>query len=208
MKFFIDREWLAPNVMRVPVNSAIPNSFADLGGPSMPSGYHVEQPPWSSDIQWISAADEIAFARFEAAFEALEIARHVREFVACERQIRMYQGFVVVRSECRRPDFHVDWLDAGNQAFTMLTPIGVPHAGFGLAYKTLKDEVRAYDYVEGEALIFGDHFVHSTRPGKSPHPTMLLSFTFGTDKMEDWPVIRRTAGHQGGKLRRPDGVFE
>nr|WP_314446852.1 hypothetical protein [uncultured Sphingomonas sp.] len=208
MKHFLDAEWLAPNVKRIAIDPAIAASFADLAGSSLPPGYHVERPAWESDIRWISAAEERTFARFEAAFDALDVGAAVADHVAVDRAIRLFQGFVVVRSECRQPDFHLDWADAGNQAFTLLTPIGQPTPGFGLLFKTLTGETRSYDYREGEAVIFGDHFLHSTAPGRSEQPTALLSFTFGTDRMEDWPAIRKTAGFQGGLVRRPDGVFE
>lgn len=208
MKHFLDPEWLAPNVMRVAVDPAVAASFADLARPFLPQGYHVERPAWESDIRWISAAEEATFERFQAAFDALDVARHVTEYVAVDHAIGLYQGFVVVRSECREASFHLDWEDAGNQAFTLLTPIGRPTPGFGLVFKTLTGETRSYDYREGEALIFGDQFVHSTAPGRSETPTALLSFTFGTDRMADWPAIRKTAGFQGGLVRRPDGVLE
>lgn len=209
VRHFLDSDWLAPNVMRVAVDPAVAKSFADLADPVLPAGYHVARPAWESDIRWISAGDEATFARFQSAFDALDVARHVAEYVAVDRAIRLYQGFVVVRSECAKEDFHLDWKDTGNQAFTLLTPIGPPPtAGFGLKFKTLTGETRSYEYREGEALIFGDHFVHSTAPGRSDPPTALLCFNFGTDRMADWPAIRNTAGHQGGRVRRPDGRFE
>jgi hypothetical protein len=208
MKHFLDPEWVAPNVMRVAVDPAVTASFVDLAVDPVPACYHVERPSWNSDIRWISAGNEATSERFQQAFDALDVARHVTEYVACDRAIRLYQGFVVLRSECRQADFHLDWEDTGNQAFTLLTPVGRPTPAFGLLYQTLTGETRSYDYREGEALIFGDHFLHSTQPGASPEPTALLSFTFGTDRMEDWPAIRKTAGFQGGKVRRPDGVLE
>ena len=208
MKHFLDPDWLAPNVMRVAVDPAVARSFADLAALSLPAGYHVARPAWESDIRWISAGDEPTFERFQAAFDALNAARHVADYVAVDRAIRLYQGFVVVRSKCAEADYHLDWEDTGNQAFSLLTPIGLPTPGFGLVFKTLTGETRSYDYREGEALIFGDQFVHSTAPGRSDPPTALLSFTFGTDRMEDWPAIRKTAGFQGGRVRRPDGVLE
>ncbi|UUR06775.1 hypothetical protein [Sphingomonas glaciei] len=207
MKHFLDREWLAPNVMRVAIDPAVAAGFADLAAEIVPAAYHVERPDWNSDIRWISAAEEASFARFQAAFDALEVARHVTDYVAVDHAIRLYQGFVVARSHCREPDFHVDWDATGNQAFTLVTPIGTPKPGFGLLYKTLTGETRSYDYREGEAVIFGDQFLHSTQPGCSDAPTALLSFTFGTDRMEDWRAIRRTAGFQGGRVRRPDGML-
>ena len=60
----------------------------------------------------------------------------------------------------------------------------------------------------GEAIIFGDNFSHSTKPGRSTKPVILLSFTFGTDKMEHWEKIFRTAGYQSKLVCRPDGEFQ
>lgn len=208
VKHFLDPDWVAPNVMRVAVDRSIAAGFADLAGDILPKSYHVERPPWSSDIRWISAAEETSFLRFQTAFDRMDVARHVEDYVAVDQAVQLYQGFVVTRSECREADLHTDWVGTNNQAFTLLTPIGRPIPGFGLVFKTLLGETRTYDYREGEALIFGDQFLHSTQPGRSEKPTALLCFNFGTDRMEDWPAIRQTAGYQGGLLRRPDGLFE
>jgi len=37
---------------------------------------------------------------------------------------------------------------------------------------------------------------------------VLLCFNFGTDKMEHWPSIERTAARQGLLICRPDGAFQ
>ena len=55
--------------------------------------------------------------------------------------------------------------------------------------------------------MFGDIFRHSTKPGSSSKPVVLLCLEFGTDKLEHWDKIVRTVGHQTGLLRRPDGEF-
>ena len=146
MKHFLDTHWLAPNVMRVAIDPAIPVCFADLAAGDLPPSYHAEKPDWSSDIRWISAAEETAFARFQAAFDALDAARHVVDYVAVDRAIRLYQGFVVVRSECREANFHVDWENAGNQAFTFL--------GTG-AFTGVAGQLR-YEQVSGNTFISGD----------------------------------------------------
>jgi hypothetical protein len=76
-----------------------------------------------------------------------------------------------------------------------------------MLYKKLNGTIAEYDYTIGEALIFGDHFIHSTKPGASDEPVVLLSFTFGTDKMEHWDKILHTAGYQSNLIRQPDGEF-
>jgi hypothetical protein len=83
-------------------------------------------------------------------------------------------------------------------------------AGLAADYsdRTRYDETAEYAYRRGEAIILGDHFSHSTRPGASPEPVALLSFTFGTDRMEHWDKIALTAGRQSDLFRLPDGRFQ
>jgi hypothetical protein len=119
----------------------------------------------------------------------------------------MYAGFLVIRSKCTAPSFHVDWVDANNEGFNFLTPISSHGADFGLLYKRTNGEVAHYDYRRGEGLIIGDRFVHSTAPGQADEPVALLSFTFGSDKMEYWPTILNSIGYQSVLARQPDGAF-
>jgi hypothetical protein len=90
----------------------------------------------------------------------------------------------------------------------LLTPITDNSAGFGLLYKSLDGTVHEYDYKVGEAVIMGDGFIHSTRPGKSAEPVVLLSFAFGTDKMVHWKKIAHTVAKQGRMVRLPNGEFQ
>lgn len=113
----------------------------------------------------------------------------------------------MTRSTCDQPDFHVDWIDTKLQAHTMLAPVAEAPPGFGLLYQGLDGSIAHYDYRLGKPLLFGDGFLHSTQPGHSPSPVALLSFTFGTDKMEYWPKIAATAAGHGNLVRRPDGSF-
>lgn len=209
MKHFVNDALLAPNVLKVAVDPAIVAELEPVAAdPEVRRRFHACSPGWASDIRWISAATVEDFALFEDVFERLGIAGHVAPWIDCEREVRLYCGFIVERSHCSATDFHVDWDGTDNQAFTLISPIGRPPPGFGLAYRTMTGAIAHYDYRPGEALIFGDHFRHSTRPGRSDSPVRLLSFTFGTDRMRDWPRIARTAGQQGILVRRPDGAFE
>jgi hypothetical protein len=79
---------------------------------------------------------------------------------------------------------------------------------FGLLYRDDSGSLREYDYAPGEAIFFTDGFVHSTKPGSSDVPVVLLCFTFGTDRMKYWDRIRATSGSQSALMRRPDGQFE
>ena len=205
MPHFLNRDLLAPNGLTVPVDPAVVAEFAIIDGAD--PGFAAVSPQWQSDISWVSAANEESFALFESAFDRLGLAAHVEPHLDLDKAVRLYAGFVVVRSRCEEPDFHFDWVDTGNQAFTGMTPVSVEAPGFGLLYEKLTGEVGDYEYKTGEAIVFGDNFRHSTKPGSSSAPVVLLCFEFGTDKMEYWDRIRRTVGHQSGLLRQPDGEF-
>jgi len=206
VKHFLSRELLAPNVWTFPVARDIVERFSDPA--ALPGKYSTVRPSqWLSDIKWISAADEEAFDVFESAFDDLEIAARGEAYLDLDRKVRLYAGFLVVRSRCSEPEFHVDWLNANNEAFTCLTPVSANGGPFGLLYKRLTGEVGEYEYSLGEAIAFGDNFVHSTKPGRSDEPVVLLSFVYGTDKMEHWPKIYPTVGRQVTHVRQPDGRF-
>ena len=209
MKAFVNEDMSAPNVLRVPIDLTITRQL----GPIVRSRLarlklFSQSPPWRSDVRWYSARFERDFHRFRSVFDRLDVARHVEPYLDLRHAVRMYNGFLVVRSSCTEPDFHVDWRDTNNEAFTLLTPLTENCSGFGLLYKKLDGTVAEYDYKLGEALIFGDDFVHSTKPGISEEPVVLLCFNFGTDRMEHWAGIERTAAHQSLMICRPDGEFQ
>jgi len=208
MKHFLDPDLAAPNVLRVTVDHDIVREFLPLARGSTPgAGYATMRPPWESDIRWISASVPETFERFEVAFNKLGIAAHVTPLLDLDREVRLYAGFLVTRRSCSRPNFHVDWEQTNNEAFTLITPVSDNATGFGLLYRKLNGDIGEYDYRPGEAILFGDHFSHSTKPGQSDEPVVLLSFTFGTDRMLHWTKIFRTAGYQSRLVRRPDGEF-
>lgn len=158
-------------------------------------------------MRWISPNSINAYKLFHSIFQASGVANHLKPFIDFESVIRLYAGFLVVRSQCKEPDFHHDWKGADNDAFTLITPVSDNAKGFGLLYKTLDGRVAEYDYKAGEAIMFGDNFIHSTKPGRSDRPVVLLSFTFGTDKMIHWPKIWGSIGTQSNLVRLPNGTF-
>ena len=209
MQHFINRDLLAPNVLTVPVDTTIVDEFASVAADHRDRRrYHVAHPPWSSDIAWVSANDEDTFAVFQSAFDRLGIASHVEPYLDLDRAVRLYCGFLVIRSRCDAADFHRDWEQTNNEAFTLITPVTANAGDFGLLYQRLDGQTAEYAYRRGEAIVLGDHFSHSTKPGTSDEPVALLSFTFGTDRMEHWDSISRTAGHQSALFRLPDGRFQ
>jgi hypothetical protein len=195
LKHFLNQDLLAPNVFTIPVDERIVDEFVELARTAESDPQFLTfRPQWNSDIRWISADTSDGFAAFQSAFDRLGI-------------VRLYAGFLHTRSECSEPCFHVDWKLTNNEAFTLLAPISGLGSGQRLLFKTLPGDIREYAYKAGEAIIFGDHFIHSTPPGRFDPPFTLLVFNFGTDKMEHWDKIRRTTGTQCRLIRRPDGEF-
>jgi hypothetical protein len=208
MKHFINPELGAPNALVIPVDEDAGRDLlpiADMAAPD--TDFEVVEPNWKSDIRWISANSPEAFHRFEQAFQRTNAATHVAQYLDLEREVRLYAGYLVVRSQCSEPDFHIDWDRTNNEAFTLVTPLTANSEGFGMLYRRMDGSIGDYQYKLGEAIIFGDHFVHSTKPGQSEQPVVLLTFNFGTDKMAHWDSILRTAGYQSKMIRRPDGQF-
>jgi hypothetical protein len=208
MKHFLNAEMLAVNAKAIPVDTAIVQEFAE---PERFPGRLISLQPsrnrWKSDIEWISADDEEAFRVFESAFYRLAIPEHVMPYIDIEREVRLYLGSLVVRSRCQDTYFHTDWKKLDNEAFTVITPVTDNAREFGLLYRKANTKIGEYAYRSGEAILFGDNFSHSTKPGRSERPVMLLCFQFGSDKMEYWPGIYEQLHTQGTQLRLPDGTF-
>ena len=206
MWHFLNQKMRAPNVTTVPVDPAIVAEFSAENYPTI-EGLGTVNPNWQSDIKWVAPNEPKAHGVFESAFERLGVAGHMTRYLDIAKEVRLYAGFMVVRSECATPNFQVDWAQTNNEAFTLLTPVSPGRQGFGLLYVTIDGQIAEYDYKVGEAIVFGDYFQHSTKPGRSDDPVVLLCFEFGTDKMEHWNKIFATIGGQSAMLRRPDGEF-
>lgn len=208
MTHFLNREMLAVNVKTFPVDPGIIAEFADLSRlPGRMISVAPKRDKWHSDIEWISPDDQAGFEFFQSAFERLGVAAQVAEYLDLSQEVRLYFGFMVTRSRCTEPYFHCDWRNLGNEAFTFMTPVSTNASGFGLLYKKLNGETAEYEYRPGEAIVFGDNFEHSTKPGLAGEPVVLLSFEFGTDKMDHWPGMFDRLRKQATLVRRPDGAF-
>lgn len=208
MKHFLDRSLDAFNATRIPVDPRIVAEFSDLASlPGRLIGIAPEAEMWKSDIEWISADDEQAFGAFETAFERLGIGSQAAPFLDFDREVRLFSGFLVVRSRCSETYFHSDWHRLNNEAFTVLTPVTSNTSDFGLLYKKTTGEVGDYAYRSGEAILFGDNFKHSTKPGRSDRPVVLLCFQFGSDRMKYWDAISAQMSTQVTVLKRGDGTL-
>jgi hypothetical protein len=219
-KHFIDPQLRAPNVREVqvsldllapiialaPVIQQIKQQTERL---TLPGGLNMEvlHPSyWSSDLLWIAADDEATYRYFETLFHALGVAEHVSDNIEFDREIRLYNAMFVSRSSCSDHFWHYDWTHSNNDGFTFLTPISENCGDIALAYRDIRNDVRSYRYCMGKGIMFADFFNHSTAPGKSDKPAVLLALQFGTDRMERWSEML-SSNYQGGFHCRPDGVF-
>lgn len=207
MKHFLNPELVAPNVLTVPVDMDVVREFEQLARSETRDPDYFYLRPWVdiSDMCWISATSDASFRVFESAFERLDVARHVRDYLDLEHDVRFYAGFLHTRSKVRESNFHVDWHLTNNEGFTLITPVCGFETDQKLLYKKLDGEEAEYVYKPGEAIIFGDLFQHSTPAGVSDPPLTLLVFNFGTDKMEHWDKLMHTQGRQCPLVQRPDG---
>jgi hypothetical protein len=206
MKQFHSEKFNASNVLTMDVDNTVVLEFAALlNQPLAAEHFHVTRPNWHSDIEWLSPNSLLCFRYFLERFIRLGVAAHVEPYLDLDNACRMYSGFFVRRSSCQRADFHLDWVNTNNEAFTLITPVTANTKGFGLLYRQDDGVVAEYEYRIGEAIIFGDRFSHATKPGCSSDPVVLLSYTFGTDKMVHWHTIEPTGGNQGNLVRLPNG---
>lgn len=214
--------FLAPNVMEIdcdmgafaPATELLPYIQpveTDRAAITLASGLQFNtlamSPLWASDILWISQDDLPTYQFFDAMFRASGIGEQVAHRIDYDRKLRLYSGFFVTRSRCERTDFHVDWVEANNDAFTFLMPLTNNCSQMGLTYLNVRGGMVDYAYKMGKGLVFGDHFQHATSPGQTDERCVLLCFTFGTDRMGNWPRIAETAAAQGRVHCRPDGIL-
>jgi len=72
-------------------------------------------------------------------------------------------------------------------------------------------QLRQYRYSEGEAIVFGSRFRHSTEPGRAASgpcsPSVLLCFTFGSDRPRFYEehIAPAISGYQSRVLVHADG---
>lgn len=201
---FFNESLQAKNVVEIDVDRSALSSFQELIKNPFNEDYYITSPSWKSDIKWISANNSKTHQFFYDHFTKMKIASSVMKYLDLKESPTLYQGFIVQRSKCTKTNFHEDWIHTKNQAFTFMTPITDNSDGFGLLYYDINGQVREYNYKAGKGILFGDKFIHSTKPGHSENPVMLLCFTFGTDKMKYWSSICLTAGYQGGMIQMPN----
>lgn len=155
-------------------------------------------------LLWLSNNDAGTYAMFRRFFDALGIEDEVRELVDC-REIVMYCGFLVIGDRAPAAQWHNDYAPGAN-AFTLITPLFELEPGHGHLLYKCGDETHRYRYSLNEAILFGEKTSHSTEPYEpSEAKRVLVSLTFGTDKLEYWPHLKESLDTQAQYFMLPCG---
>ena len=75
-----------------------------------------------------------------------------------------------------------------------------------LLYEVDEWQVAHYRYRPGQAIVLGERFLHTTEPyAKNEHLRVLVSMTFGTDKLEYWKKLENSLKAQSRYYLLPCG---
>lgn len=157
-------------------------------------------------LLWISGNDPPTHRLFIDFFDSLGIKNDVKSLVDYDKDIVLYCGFFVVGNRFYQPKWHVDYFEKAN-AYRLLAPLFPLQPGHGqLLYKDNEGGTKRYSYKFNEAIIVGEGFHHTTEAyPKTSAMRVLISLAFGTDKLQHWPAMERTIGHQSEFLILPCG---
>jgi hypothetical protein len=157
-------------------------------------------------LLWVSSDNFATYEVFTRFFRSLDIVHDIAKLIDFHREIVVYCGFFVVGEHLREAKWHVDYFEGAN-AFTLIAPLFELDIGHGnLLYKDDSCFVRQYRYKSGEAILLGEGFAHTTEPYQpASQQRVLVSLTFGTDKLDHWNVLKETAGAQSDFLILPCG---
>lgn len=159
----------------------------------------------SYPLLWLSNNDAETYALFRRFFDSLGIEEEVRKLVDYREKIIMYCGFLVIGDRAPASQWHCDYTPDAN-AFTLITPLFELEPGHGHLLYKLGNETQRYQYTLGEAIFFGEKTAHTTEPYEpSEKKRILLSMTFGTDKIEYWPQLKETLDTQAEYFVLPCG---
>lgn len=156
-------------------------------------------------LLWFSNNDADTYAMFRRFFEALAIENEIRELVDCRERTIMYCGFLVIGDRAPATQWHNDYAPGAN-AFTLITPLFELEPEHGHLLYRLENQARRYQYSLGEAIFFGEKTAHTTEPyERSSKKRVLVSMTFGTDKLEYWPHLKESLDTQAQYFMLPCG---
>lgn len=160
----------------------------------------------TAPLIWISNNNSHTYGIFKSFIEKLDIMDEIKTLVDFKDHIQVYCGFFVVGNRMDRETWHKDYFDGAN-GYTLITPLLELETGHGdLMYKDLSANIKTYKYKMNEAVIFGEGFEHATQPyAQTENLRVMLSLTFGTDKIEHWDTLKETIGEQSNYMILPCG---
>lgn len=160
----------------------------------------------TAPLLWISNNNAHTYEIFKSFMDELDIMDDIKELVDFENKIEVYCGFFVVGKKMDRETWHNDFQDGAN-GYTLITPLFELDGSHGhLMYKDRAANTKIHEYKMSEAVVFGDGFEHATQLyPETDELRVMLSFTFGTDKIEHWPVLKQTIGAQSNYMILPCG---
>lgn len=156
-------------------------------------------------LLWFSNDNEETYATFRRFFEALSLDDALRQRIDCRHRVVLYCGFLVIGDRAPAAQWHCDYVANAN-AFTLLTPLFELEPEHGHLLYRVGEQSHRYRYQSNEAILFSDQTPHSTEPyAPSPRKRILVSLTFGTDKLEYWPQLRQSLESQARYFVLPCG---
>ena len=223
---FINSKINGRNVLEIPISANISNDLFEYyetyvepfisdedcnGRLDGVSGHEVFcMPPkgWKSDIKWFSVDSISSYEHLIHFFDAMRLRDIFTSIIDVDHNIIVYSMFFVRRSEIPRHYWHVDFMNTTNtNGFTLLTPLQKRNK-IKLAYKDLNGDIQHYKYKKNVGIVFGENFRHATDITRRVEDVeVLFCFTFGTDKMRDWSIIKTTVASQGSHYMHPRNGF-
>jgi hypothetical protein len=156
-------------------------------------------------LLWLSCNTPETYQVYQRFFDGLGIEDELKKLVDHDSKIVLYCGFLVAGYRSPGHSWHLDYLPGAN-AYSLLTPLFELDPGHGNLLYKVGDKVNSHGYEVGEAIMFGDKFMHCTEPyDDTGHLRVLVSLQFGTDKMEYWNTLRQTIESQSNYLVLPCG---
>lgn len=217
----------AYNVFEVPIDLSVIDAaskiydqhiaprVADQAGPFESEGglaFYVKHPEgWGSNISWWSADDASTHHLFDGEyFQKIRFDEQLLRLIDVDTAVRMYCPFFVVRSRCEQTRFHSDYdNEVGTNGYTLMTPVQDMSSDLDghLEYLDVWGRRRMYRYRRGTAVVFGPGFIHGTQRMLAGPSRAFLCFTFGSDKEEHWPALKKTVGTWSRQVCRPGGTL-
>jgi hypothetical protein len=157
-------------------------------------------------LLWISSNNRKTHRIFKRFYQDIELAKHTAPLIKHDKDIVLYSSFFVVGNWLPNEIWHYDFEEGAN-GYTFIAPLFEMDPEHGdLLYLDNDNERQTYKYQYGKGAVFGDRFKHSTETyPKANKLRVMLTLEFGTDRMEYWPIIRRTVAGQSMYMHMPCG---